>query len=1377
LNAYDVLDLFDRHSIGLEVHGDTLRCRAPRGFLTPELRDALTRNKPQLMAILRGGPDESAPLTHQQSQLWFLDQLSPGNPFYNNPMALDLTGTLDVPALSRALTAVVRRHASLRTVFVGGTGTVDGGGAGSGAAGDEPCQVVRPAGPVPLPVTDLAALPPGERDRRATEATGAAARTPFDLAAGPPLRAELLRLAADQHRLLLTVHHIVADGWSIGILLRDLAAIYAADVRGEPVALPGLHATYADHARSQRRHLRGATLRRQLDHWTARLHGAPELLALPTDRPRPAVQRFRGHTHQATVGADVAARLRAVGNAHGATLFMTLTAALSVLLWRYSGQDDVCVGTPFANRGSSDVEDVVGHFVNTLVLRTTLRPEQPFDALLRDVRDHVLDAYAHPDVPFDHLVDALRPRRHTSHSPLFQVMLVLQNMPRARLELPGLVLRARPTSAGAAKFDLAVEVATDDTGGLSLTVDHDTDLFDTGTIERLADHFVRLVEHVAADPSRPVGRLPLLGRAERRRHLHEWNATTRPPAGPTDLVTRIHAQVDSAPDRPAVVEHTDAGPVALTFGELDRRANRLAHALMARGVRPDQPVGLHVGRTTALLVGIVGILKAGAAYLPLDPTLPPRRLTDLARAATLVLTDEPPATPAAAVVPAGAGSAPAAEGGPEWVSQAGMEARGVREDRPGVRVRPGNLAYVIHTSGSTGRPKGVAVGHAAVTNLLDDWVDRFGALPGTAASAWCGIGFDVSVHELLLPLTTGATVHLVPEDLRGDPDALMEWLRRNDIVQAYLPPAFVTWIEEAPAERLAGLALRHLLVGVEPLPEDGLHRLTRHLPGLRVLNGYGPTETTVYSTGYADPLPLRRQCPIGRPLANTRVHVLDPLMEPVPVGVTGELHIGGAGLARGYLDRPDLTAERFVADPFTPGERLYRTGDLARRLPDGTIEHLGRLDHQVKLRGFRIEPGEIEAALLDQPGVREAVVLLDHDPAGEPRLVAGIGRGAAEPRPAAEWRAALAQRLPGHMIPALFVELPALPHTVNGKLDRDALLAHARATGPAAVNQSTPRDHVELALYTLWKTVLLHPDIGIRDSFFDVGGTSVSAIKLAAAVREEFGRTLPVRDLMLHPTIEELAALLRGDAAARAAPVSNLVEFRAGAGARRVVCVHPAGGTAFCYLALARALPDTVGVYGIQSPGVNHGETALATVEDMARAYLRLIEPTGDGPLVLTGLSYGGLVAHEMGRLLVAAGHPSVSVVLLDTLGTDDPAARAAIAPVDLAEFRDKLVRFNGMYPGIDDAQLERYFRIYNHNRLTMRDHVALPTAGRLVLLQATAGRDDAFLAEVRAFWGRRAGAGGLHVQTVHCDHWELLESAEVATVTALLTAELDRLR
>ncbi|MFJ8309906.1 MULTISPECIES: amino acid adenylation domain-containing protein [unclassified Streptomyces] len=1307
--------------------------------------------------------DRAAPLvpSFAQQRLWFLAQLRGASEAYHMPLALHLQGSLDCEVLSRSLDALIARHEVLRTRLVA-------------VAGEAFQRIDPPGAGFALPFHDLSGLPDAVSQLAALQREEAT--EPFDLARGPLIRGRLVVLAPDRHVLLLTMHHIVSDGWSMGVLTRELGALYAAFQQDGPDPLPPLLVQYADYAAWQRQLLADGALAAQSAYWQETLAGAPALLELPTDRPRPAEQDYRGGQVRLAFDEELTAALHAFSRRHRSTLFMTVLTGWALTLSRLSGRHDLVIGTPVANRRRTELEELIGFFVNTLALRIDLSGAPSVAELLKRVRGVALSALKHQDLPFEQVVELANPSRTLAHTPLFQVMFAWQNNEEGELTLPDIEVTGLDSPSAVAKFDLALSLG-EENGRIAGSLDYADALFDRETAERYGRYLKRVLEQMVEEPDREAASLSLLDERERRQVLVDWNDTARP-VSDTSLVERFEAQVRLRPDQLALV----CAEERLDYATLDRRANRLAHALLSRGVHTDQPVGLHTGRSAELVVGVLGILKAGAAYLPLDAGLPAERLAGMVAdaAPALVLSD-------AATPPAG------------WHSLAAVEAEGLRTDAPGIAAAPGDLAYVIYTSGSTGRPKGVAVTHGNVVNLFDHWLDRIGAAPGEAASMWSSIGFDASVHEILLPLTTGAALHLVPEELRGDPEALVDWLRTHRIAQAFLPPAFIKWIDEDPRARLAGLALRQLLTGVESLPEAALHRMTRLLPGLRVLYGYGPTETTLYSTAYFDPQPLARQCPIGRPIANTRVHLLDERLEPVPIGVPGELYIAGAGVARGYLGRPDLTAERFLADPFVPGERMYRTGDLARRLPDGAIEYIGRRDHQVKLRGFRIELGEVEAALLDEPGVYEAAVFADRTATGEQRLVAAVGRSGPEPdaghgetdlagsgsetEPAsdragtepqslAQWRAALSRRLPDYMIPALFIELPRLPQTPNGKVDRTALLELARTGGPAQVNQASPRDHIELTLYQIWQRLLLQPEIGIRDSFFDIGGSSISAIKLAHAIREAFGETLPVRDIIQHPTIEALGGRLREGAGGP--PPSNLIEFRAGDGAGRVVCVHPAGGTAFCYLSLAKALPDSVGVYGIQSPGVNPGEPFLPTVEAMAEEYLRLIEPLLDGPLVLTGLSYGGLVAHEMGRRLALAG-AGPSVVLLDTQATDDPVEQALVEPVEMAEFRDKLVKFNGMYPGIEDRQIDQYFHIYNHNRLTARDHRPAHSKARLVLVQAVGGAPES-AGRVRAFWQSRAD-GGLLVEPLDCDHWEVLENPALPRVAALLDSELTRLR
>ncbi|GGS67815.1 non-ribosomal peptide synthetase [Streptomyces griseoviridis] len=1295
-----------------------------------------------------------APASFAQQRLWFLAQLPGADVAYNETVAFTLTGALDRKALSAAFDALTDRHEALRTRLVAVDGRVD--------------QHIDPPGTgFALTVEDLTE----ETDPDAAVAARQAqeADRPFDLERGPLGRGRLLILGDHRHALLLTFHHSIYDGASMNVMMREAGRLYEAALTGAPDPLPALPAQYADHARAQREAVLGGSLARQEEYWTRTLQDVPAALDLPTKGPRPAEQDYRGARVGFTLDADTTAALRTLAREHGATLFVAVLTGWALLLSRLTGQRDIVVGSPVAGRRGPGAAALIGFLVNSLPLRVDLDGAPTGAEALIRARTALRGALDHQDLPFERIVELVNPPRSASRTPLFQTMLAWVPDRQGLLRLPGVETAPLPIDHAPAKFDLALS-ATESDGRITGHLDYATALVDEPTARRWASYLARLLTGLARHPDRDISDLEPMTPDELREVIRGAAAPALAAPNPADATATALRTADGLaslfedrarrhPEATAVVDRDGD----LDYGTLDRRANRLAHALTARSVRPGDVVGLHARRTRDLTVGILGILKAGAAYLPLDPQQPGERLAAMVTdaACPVVLSDRP------------AGERPA-----DWLDLATAEAEGRTDEHPpaGTGRAPDRVAYVIFTSGSTGRPKGVAVEHRSVLNLFAVWHDRMGTAPGEHGSAWSGIGFDASVHELLLPLTTGGTLHLVPEDLRGDPAALLAWMREHRVVQAFLPPAYVKWIDEDPAGRLAGWPLRKLLTGVESLTEAALHRMTEHLPGLRICFGYGPTEATLYSTAHYDPRPLERPCPIGRPLPGTSLHLLDDRMRPVPPGVVGEVYLGGASLARGYLNRPDLTEERFVPDPFAPGRRLYRTGDLARRDPDGVTHYAGRADDQVKLRGFRIEPAEVEAALMALPGVREAVVLADRDTAGEPRLVAAVGRTGTpgtpggSGRPADDPRTALARRLPDYMIPAVVLELDTLPLNRSGKADRARLLrlVHERTTDQ--VNTASPRDHVEHALYRIWQDILVHPGIGIGDNFFDIGGTSLSAIKMAHRVSETFGRPLPVAEVMLRPTIEALGALLRAEDGDRAP--GSLVEFRGGTRGR-VVCVHPAGGTVFCYLPLAAFLPEGTGFHGLQSPGINPGEDVLPTVEAMAETYLRLLEPLGTGPLVLTGLSYGGLVAHEMGRRLAEAGHRDVSVVLLDTQATDDAAARAAVTTVDAAEFRDKLVRFNGMYPGIEEAQIERYHRIYNHNRLTARDHLPAATAARTVLVEAVPDATDTPAhAEVRAFWRRRAG-NDFHVETLHCDHWEVLEGGHAARVGALLAAEL----
>ncbi|HEX2516297.1 MAG TPA: amino acid adenylation domain-containing protein, partial [Chloroflexota bacterium] len=914
-------------------------------------------------AIPRRQEGVPLPLSFAQQRLWFLDQLEPGSGAYNLPAAVRLEGPLDVDVLARALDALVARHEALRTTFA--------------AAEGRPEQVVAPALAVPLPVADLSALAPDAREAAVISRARAEAGAPFDLTAGPLLRAALLRLGPAEHVLLLTLHHIVADGWSRGVLLRDLSALYAAQARGEAPALPALPVQYGDYAAWQRGWLRGEVLEGQLAYWRAALAGLPPL-DLPADRPRPPVRSSDGAAVTALIPPPLVAALKRLAEGEGATLFMVLLGAYQALLGRYSGQADLAVGAPVANRARPELEGLIGFFANTLVLRADLSGAPTVRGHLARVREACLGAYAHQDVPFEKLVDELQPQRDPSRTPLVQVAFSLQHALPAGPDFGGLSLEPLPEGGATAKFDLTL--ALEETpAGLRAVAEYSTDLFQRETVQRLLGHYQALLEGFVAEQDGRLDDLPLLSDQEAQRLLRQWNATARPYPHQRCVHHLVAEQAALAPQAVAV-----AGPAgSLTYGELNACANRLAHHLLSLGVRPETRVGVCLGRSPQLVVAFLAVLKAGGAYVPLDPAYPPERLAGMLEDAG-----------ALAVLTAGEAAAGLPTVG---------EARLVRLDDPAeaeaIAARPAtapptsaatttdHLAYVIYTSGSTGRPKGVQVPHAGLTNLVF-WHQRaFGLTPEDRATQVASPAFDAATWELWPYLACGASVHVPDEDTRAAPEALRDWLVAQGITVSFLPTPLAEAVLALPWPPAP--ALRLLLTGGDALrrpPPAGLP--------FDLINNYGPTEYSVVTTsGYVPPAGADPPPGIGRPIANTQVYVLDRRRQLVPAGVPGELYVGGDGLARGYLGRPGLTAARFVPHPFVPGARLYRTGDLVRWVAEGDaldggpgggaggqLEFLGRLDQQVKIRGFRIEPGEVEATLAAHPQVREVVVVAQDRP-------------------------------------------------------------------------------------------------------------------------------------------------------------------------------------------------------------------------------------------------------------------------------------------------------------------------------------------------------------------------------------------------------------
>ncbi|MBA2682591.1 MAG: amino acid adenylation domain-containing protein [Ktedonobacteraceae bacterium] len=1064
------------------------------------------------------------PLSYAQERLWFLNQLDPASPAYTLTIALHIQGDLDIHALEESLNVLVQRHEALRTTFI----VTDG----------IPRQMIAPSVSINLPLIDLSDYSQPVRSREVEHWSTEVSLQPFDLSQGPLLRVTLLRLSEQKHRLLLTIHHSITDAWSMGILTNELSAVYTALAGRVPYSLPVLPVQYADYALWQRRWLQGEVLEQQVAYWRKQLLDAPTVLNLPTDRPRPALQSYRGDACFFPLPHSLSQELQALSRRNATTLFMTSLAALQVLLFRYSGQTDMVIGTPIAGRSRSEVEGLIGLFVNTLALRTDLSGDLSFRTLLARVREVCLEAYAHQDVPFEKVVEAVQPERSLSHHPLFQVMFMLQNAPAGDVTLPGLDLRPLPLGSPTTKFDLTVEF-TETPTGLHGVVEYNTDLFERATIERLIQHYQQLLEEIVQNPDQRISLLPLPGKEEQHRLLVEWNATSND-AIPSACVHQLfEEQALRSPDAIALT----CDDQQLTFAELNRRANQLAHGLQARGVRPEVCVGMYMTRSLEMVVGVLGILKAGGAYVPLDPAFPMERLAFMLQEtqAPLVLTqhhlrDRLPAHTARVICLDS-----------DWLSLAQAAS-----SSPICTATGNNLAYIIYTSGSTGRPKGVQVEHCGLTNYICWCLKAYAVEQGQGSLLHSSLASDLTVTSLFAPLLAGQRLMLLPEE--QGLDALGEALcQSHDLSLLKLTPAHLLLLAEQLATRDVAGRTRALIIGGEALLQEHLAFWREHASETHLINEYGPTETVVgccmYELVRDEKGHVRAQgerkvnegsVPIGRPIANTQLYLLDQHFQTVPIGVPGELYIGGRGVARGYRQRPELTAERFLPNPFSqePGTRLYRTGDIARYLPNGNIEFLGRNDTQVKLRGYRIEPGEIEAVLRGHSEVQEAVVLLEAKGSAEEQghssmeqhLVAYLLGRPSSTLSASQLRSYLREYLPDYMVPTSYVILEALPLSSNGKVDRRALrLVHGQTgegqllTPAGAQAGRDPRSPLEETLVGIWMQVLGQVKVSIDDNFFDLGGHSLLVTQVVSRVREQLQVELPLRTLFETPIIADFA--------------------------------------------------------------------------------------------------------------------------------------------------------------------------------------------------------------------------------------------------------------
>ena len=1140
----------------------------------------------------------SFPLSFAQQRQWVLDRLEPGNGVYNLAFSVRLDGLLDLDAVQSALNAVAGWHEILRTEF-----HVERG---------EPVQVILPRHAVGATLVDLTDIPAATRDSRALRVLREEVGKPFDLSCGPLFRTQILRLSPSEHILLLIVHRIICDERSLQILFAEIAACYSARLRGESRPDEASFG-YLGFAKTQREELLSEELQSQLAYWKQQLTGAPSSVDLPADHSRPPVQSFRGATSTTQISSTVYERLQDLSRRQQVTLFTALLTAFNILLWRYSAQNDLVLGTEVSGRSCPETRSAIGLFANPLVLRSDISGDPNVLELLHRVHATVEAAHAHQDFPFEQLVDELNPERDLSRNPLFQIAFSLSPPAVRQWQIPRVTVTPVEIEAKTERFDLSVNVV-ERAGSLDAKFGYNHDLFGAETISRMAGHFRELLEGMVADPARRVSELPLLGDAEQKLILTEFNRTEFDYPRNACLHELLAAQTKCTPAAIAVQFEGQS----LTYAQVDARANQLASLLRKHGVKREVLVGLCVERSLEMVVALLGILKAGGAYVPLDPSHPSDRIKyvlDDAQVKVLItqesLLSSLRSTSAAVVCL-----------DPEWKALTGESEQEIPAD-----VSPENLAYVIYTSGSTGKPKGVQLEHRSVVNFLCSMQREPGLSGNDVLVAVTTLSFDIAGLEMYLPLLAGARLVVASREQTYDGRLLAQLIERCGATVMQATPA--TWRLLVESGWQGDRKLK-VLVGGEALPSELAHQLVERCG--EVWNMYGPTETTIWSTVYRVRDKHDRTVPIGRPIANTRTYVLDANRSLVPVGVPGELYIGGEGLARGYFQRPELTAERFVPDPFSmePGACMYRTGDLARFLPDGNIQYLGRIDNQVKVRGFRIELGEIETLLSQHPSVRECVVIAREDPPGDKRLVGYVVPSRGQDVSTAGLCVFLKESLPAYMIPGAFVNLEALPLTPNGKINRRALpppdWSQIESVGTVA-----PRDQIEAMLVEIWQMVLGIPNLGVHDNFFDLGGHSLLAARLLSEVEKVAGRQIPLSVLFRGATVEALAQLIREGAEANPDPL--LMEIQTGNGGLPFFAIASPDVESLGYALLARHMGPQQAVYKLQgrAPVVADRPFTELELHSLAEEYItamRAVQP--EGPYCLGGMCEAVQIAERM---------------------------------------------------------------------------------------------------------------------------------------------------
>jgi non-ribosomal peptide synthase domain TIGR01720/amino acid adenylation domain len=1102
MKIVEFLSYLNSLEIKLWLEAEKLKYQAPTGVMTAEIKQEIGNRKTEIIAFLKlakisvhasesaitpVGRDGDLPLSFAQQRIWFLHQMDSQNPAYNESPTIRLTGSLNIEVLEQSLNAIIERHEILRTTFP----MIDG----------KPIQKILPSLQINLLVVNLQDLPSNQIE----EIIAQELQKPFDLTQAPLVRFTLLDLGQESYILVPVIHHIIIDGWSKGIFFKELSYFYQSFLSKTPVNLPQLPIQYADFAVWQRQWLQGEILENQLNYWQKQLADAPPLLELPTDQPRPSIPTFQGHTLNFQIDPDLTDKLKTLSQRSGVTLFMTLLATFTTLLFRYSHQEDILIGTPVANRNRQEIEPLMGFFVNTLVMRNSLQGNPTFWELLQQVRQSVLGAYANQDVPFEQVVDVLQIERSLSYNPLFQVMFALQNAPLGDLNLPGLKATSLAVENVRVKFDLSLvleETETEKGTYLEGFWEYSSDLFTAERITRLVGHFQTLLKGIVTNPQQQVGELPLLMEAEKQQLLVDWNQTESPYPKNKCIHQLFEEQVTKNPDAIAIIYEQES----LSYQQLNQKANQLAHYLQSLGVKPDELVGICVERSPLFIIGILGILKAGAAYLPLDSNYPLERLIYMLQDSGLsvLLTQENVANN---------------------ISFTAIQTIKLDHDWPIISqqdtvnpisdVKPENLAYIIYTSGSTGKPKGVLIAHKGVCNLITQERQLFDIKPQSRILQFASFSFDASVSEIFMALLSGASLVMGNSDSLLPGENLLNLLKKQKITLTTLPPSALTVM---PPEKLPHL--QTLIIGGEA---SSAELLSKWCQNYNLFNGYGPTESTVCTTFALIQSPEQKPF-IGKPIGNLQVYILDPNLNPVPIGVNGELYIGGEGLAKGYLHQPTLTQSKFIANPFgnDSNSRLYKTGDIVRYSSDGNIEFINRIDNQVKIRGFRIELGEIEAVLTQHPQVRKGIVIVREDELGTKRLYAYIIPETTE-LTSGELRLFLQNKLPHYMLPAFLIFLEAFPLTTNGKIDRRAL-PEPEIKLDNTTNKVIPSTEIEKTLADIWQTVLGLKQVSINDNFFELGGDSILAIQIIAKANQA-GLQITPNQLFSHQTISQLATV------------------------------------------------------------------------------------------------------------------------------------------------------------------------------------------------------------------------------------------------------------